>query len=173
MKGQNKIHIGHYASAYGDMLLGAYCGRLCMCDWPVMPHHNIVMRRLKRLLEAEYEEKDDEIITMAASQLDDYFAGRLHIFDLPLMLVGSDFQRRVWEELLKIPYGEMVSYKQITERVCGGSGGYMYRAVANAVGANAMSIIVPCHRVIGADGSLIGYAGGIEIKRSLLKLETS
>lgn len=101
-------------------------------------------------------------------QLGAYFAGELTEFDLELELVGTDFQRRVWAALQTIPYGQTASYGEIAERI--GAPGAA-RAVGLANGHNPISIIVPCHRVVGATGSLTGYGGGIDRKRFLLDLE--
>ncbi|ROS31296.1 methylated-DNA--[protein]-cysteine S-methyltransferase [Cellulomonas sp. PhB150] len=107
-----------------------------------------------------------------ARQLAEYFAGIRTSFDLPLHLVGSAFQRRVWEGLMRIPYGETRSYGQLAVDV-GLDPRTASRAVGAANGRNPLAIVVPCHRVIGADGSLTGYAGGIERKRFLLDLEAT
>lgn len=112
--------------------------------------------------------RDDACFAEAAAQLDAYFAGRLRRFDLPLAPSGTDFQLRVWEQLRAIPYGETRSYGQLADAL--GSPGAS-RAVGLANGRNPLSIIVPCHRVIGANGSLTGFAGGVERKRLLLDLE--
>ena len=101
-------------------------------------------------------------------QLDAYFAGHLIAFDLPLVLEGTDFQRRVWAELLKIPLGQTISYKQLADRLGKPTAS---RAVGGANGKNPLYIVVPCHRVIAADGSLGGYGGGLDAKRTLLDLE--
>ena len=103
-------------------------------------------------------------------QLGQYFAGERVEFDLPLKAIGSPFQRRVWAELEQIPYGRTISYGELARRI--GSPGTP-RAVGMANGRNPISIIVPCHRVIGADGTLTGYGGGVERKRFLLELEGS
>ena len=102
------------------------------------------------------------------SQLDEYFAGRRTTFDLPLRPTGNDFQRGVWDQLTRIPYGETRSYGDIA-RALGDAGAA--QAVGAANGRNPLSIVVPCHRVIGADGSLVGYGGGLARKRFLLDLE--
>ena len=104
----------------------------------------------------------------AARQLAEYFAGDRREFDLPLRLHGTDFQRRVWQVLTEIPYGETWSYGQLAKRIDNPRG---FRAVGLANGRNPISILVPCHRVIGADGSLTGYGGGVERKRWLLAHE--
>jgi methylated-DNA-[protein]-cysteine S-methyltransferase len=104
----------------------------------------------------------------AVRQLAEYFAGDRREFDLPLRLEGTDFQRRVWGVLTEIPYGETWSYGQLAKRIDNPRG---FRAVGLANGRNPISIFVPCHRVIGADGSLTGYGGGVERKRWLLAHE--
>jgi methylated-DNA-[protein]-cysteine S-methyltransferase len=111
---------------------------------------------------------DDRAFSDAVDQLGAYFTGERVDFDLKLSLVGSEFQRRVWQALLTIPYGETRSYGQIADHI-GASGAA--RAVGLANGRNPIAIIVPCHRVIGASGNLIGYGGGLDRKRSLLELE--
>jgi methylated-DNA-[protein]-cysteine S-methyltransferase len=114
--------------------------------------------------------RDDNVFADAVEQLDAYFAGELTDFDLELDLRGTAFQQRVWKALLTIPYGETRSYGEIAEQV--GAPGSA-RAVGLANGHNPISIIVPCHRVIGANGKLTGYGGGIDRKLTLLELEKS
>jgi methylated-DNA-[protein]-cysteine S-methyltransferase len=111
---------------------------------------------------------DDRAFADVVEQLDAYFGGERTDFDLELSLAGSEFQRRVWHALLTIPYGETRSYGEIAEQI-GASGAA--RAVGLANGRNPIAIIVPCHRVIGASGSLVGYGGGLDRKRSLLEME--
>ena len=101
-------------------------------------------------------------------QLDEYFAGRRTTFEVPLRMAGTAFQRRVWSELQEIPYGQSISYSELARRIGIPSAS---RAVGTANGLNPIAVIVPCHRVIGADGSLTGYGGGLERKRFLLDLE--
>ena len=104
----------------------------------------------------------------AVRQLRAYFAGELRIFTLPLDPAGTDFQRRVWRELEKIPFGEVRSYSQVAEAI---GAPRAVRAVGAANGANPLPIVVPCHRVIGASGRLVGYGGGLPLKKRLLELE--
>jgi methylated-DNA-[protein]-cysteine S-methyltransferase len=101
-------------------------------------------------------------------QLDAYFAGELEAFDVPMALHGTDFQKRVWDELTRIPFGETISYSELARRL---GDLKLVRAVGTANGRNPISIIIPCHRVIGADGSLVGYGGGLERKEWLLEHE--
>lgn len=110
----------------------------------------------------------DSDFVAASRQLAECFAGERTDFDVPLHLDGTDFQRRVWHELTRIPHGETRSYLDIARRVGGAD---RVRAVGLANGRNPVAIIVPCHRVIGADGSLVGYGGGLDRKRFLLDLE--
>lgn len=115
--------------------------------------------------------RHDALFVQARTELSDYFAGRRTTFDLPIdrdHLGGTDFQRRVWLELEKIPYGATISYAELARRIGNPAA---VRAVGLANGRNPLSIIVPCHRVIGANGSLTGYGGGLERKRWLLELE--
>lgn len=113
---------------------------------------------------------EPEAFAGIAGQLEAYFDGRLTRFDIPYADgAGTDFQRRVWKALDSIPYGETVSYGQVAEQV--GSAGPGVRAVGTAIGRNPLLIVRPCHRVIGADGALRGYAGGVERKQALLGLE--
>ena len=114
--------------------------------------------------------RDDNVFADAVEQLNAYFAGELTDFDLELDLQGTVFQQRVWEALLTIPYGETRSYGEIAEQV--GAPGSA-RAVGLANGHNPIAIVVPCHRVIGANGKLTGYGGGIDRKLTLLELEKS
>jgi methylated-DNA-[protein]-cysteine S-methyltransferase len=115
-------------------------------------------------------ERDDDGLAAVVDQLEAYFAGSRETFDVPLDLQGTDFQRRVWAGLLEIPYGETMSYGELARRVArpGAS-----RAVGLANGRNRVAIIVPCHRVIGADGTLTGYGGGLDRKVWLLDHERS
>jgi methylated-DNA-[protein]-cysteine S-methyltransferase len=110
----------------------------------------------------------DEPFEAARTQLAEYFAGERREFDLPLAMSGADFNRRAWAELLRIPYGETISYGEQARRLGIPSAA---RAVGTANGLNPLAVVVPCHRVIGADGKLTGYGGGLERKRLLLELE--
>lgn len=158
-----------YESPCGTLLLGSFGDSLCMCDWLVSKRHEQVCRRLKRALKAEMVTGTSVVIEKAAQQLDEYFARQRRSFDIPLLFVGTAFQRAVWIELQKIAYGETISYAEMAKRLGRPSA---VRAVANANGANAIPIFAPCHRVIGSDRSLTGYAGGLMAKKMLLELET-
>ena len=168
MKEKNVIKTKRYESPCGILLLGSFGDKLCLCDWQVEKHRSHVDKRLKRILRAEFEEGTSEVIEQAVQQLDEFFAGKRREFDVPLLFVGTDFQKTVWNELLKIPFGKTISYGEMAQRI---GLPKAVRAVANANGANSMSIFAPCHRVIGSDRSLTGYGGGLAAKRMLLELE--
>lgn len=116
------------------------------------------------------EDAGHPILARAAMQVDGYFAGKLRAFDVPLDFRGTDFQRSVWQALLTIPFGETRSYAQIADQIGRPTAS---RAVGAANGRNPVSIIAPCHRVIGTNGALTGFAGGLEAKRLLLDLEAA
>lgn len=152
------VHFRTMESPVGTLTLAGSGGRL----------------RHLRIVDQTYEpsrdgwEAHDAYFGDAVAQLEAYFAGERLDFDLDLDLVGTEFQRRVWAALLRIPYGETRSYGQIAAQI--GSPGAS-RAVGLANGHNPIGIIVPCHRVIGANGSLTGYGGGLDKKKQLLEME--
>ena len=164
----NKIFIQRYQTPCGEMILGSYGDSLCMCNWVNEKHPGRIDRRLLSTLKAHYVEAPSAITDEARRQLDEYFSHTRKVFDIRLLLTGTEFQKRVWQELTQIPYGQTVSYKKLAENIGHKNA---VRAVANANGANAISIFVPCHRVIGSDKKLTGYGGGTEAKLYLLKLE--
>lgn len=114
---------------------------------------------------------EDPLLDRVEQQLEEYFAGDRTVFDLPLARDGSEFQQKVWGALADIPYGRTASYGEIARRL--GYDTAVSRAVGSANGSNPIPIVVPCHRVVGADGTLTGYAGGVERKRTLLDLESA
>ena len=233
-----------HATPCGELRLGAFGGRLCLCDWADVPARDFVVRRLERGLHARFAPWPDDgslsgsgprgisdtpdpddsgnpevsddfgapgnpnvsddfsapgnpgvsddfdapgnpgafgdpdsgesdhadrcVLDRAVRQLDEYFAAQRRVFDVPLLTVGTPFQRAVWELLTEIPFGGTRSYAWLAAQL-----GHprAVRAVAAANRANALSIFIPCHRVVGSDGSLTGYAGGLAAKRLLLGLE--
>ena len=164
----NTIQVQPYHSPCGDLLLGSFEGRLCLCNWLEEKHPGRVERRLQRLWQALYEERPSDILDEAARQLDEYFRRERTAFDLPLRFAGTCFQQAVWQKLLEIPYGQTLTYGELAIRL---GQPKAVRAVANANGANALSIFVPCHRVIGGGQDLTGYGGGLAAKKFLLELE--
>ena len=142
---------------------------LCLCDWNEKSCAERNKLRLARYMNADFKIETSSVLEKARQQLDEYFLGIRRSFEVPLHPVGTDFQKKVWNALLDIPYGETRSYKEIAQNI--GSPNSV-RAVAGAIGANGISILIPCHRVIGSNRSLTGFAGGLEAKRILLELET-
>jgi methylated-DNA-[protein]-cysteine S-methyltransferase len=110
----------------------------------------------------------DQVLLSAKEQLEEYFAGKRKNFDMPIGLGGTDFQRKVWMEVAKIPFGQTMTYMKLSQKL---SNPAAIRAVGAAIGANPILVILPCHRILGSDGSLTGYAGGLDIKKALLELE--
>lgn len=162
------VYLQYFHTPYGELVLGESGGELCLCDWKYRKMRDQVDNRIQTALQAEFKLEETELLHETKSQLNEYFAKERTSFDLPLLFVGSDFQKSVWEKLLTITYGKTTSYLELS-RMLGDE--KAIRAVATANGANAISIIVPCHRVIGSDGSLTGYAGGLNAKQKLLQLE--
>ncbi|WP_369250200.1 methylated-DNA--[protein]-cysteine S-methyltransferase [Streptomyces sp. R41] len=147
-------------SPYGPLTLVADGGVLCGLYMVGQRH---------RPPEETFGERDDTLFDEATDQLRAYFAGELKEFTLELRLAGTSFQRSVWEQLREIPYGEIRSYGELAEAL--GNPGAS-RAVGLANGKNPIGIIVPCHRVVGANGSLTGYGGGLDRKKRLLDFES-
>lgn len=162
------ISIQYYNSPCGKLVLASMAGELCLCDWNANPCAERNLRRLTGSVDASIKTEATSVLEETKKQLDEYFAGRRQTFDIPLRPIGTDFQHRVWSALLRIPYGETRSYKDIAQTV---GRPQAVRAVAGAIGANGISILIPCHRVIGSNHSLTGFAGGLEAKRMLLEME--
>ncbi len=130
----------YYQSPYGELLLGSFGDKLCLCDWMLNEKRRVpVDKRIRQALHADYEEGTSEVIARAIIQLDEYFACKRTIFDVPLLAVGTEFQRTVWQELQNIPYGKTVSYGELSRKL---GNPKAVRAVAAANGANALSILI-------------------------------
>lgn len=153
-------HTAHYDSLFGGITLASDGSELIGLWWNTQRYFGSTLGETQTLC------RNDAAIDAARCWLDVYFSGAIPDFTPPLRLVGTPFQQRVWRELLSIPYGEVLSYGSMAKRI-----GTSARAVGGAVGRNPISLIVPCHRVIGSDATLTGYAGGIDLKRQLLSLE--
>lgn len=162
------IEIQHYETSIGELILGSFENRLCLCDWRYRKQRKQVDARIMHALGASYTLAESEVIAAAKLQLTEYFNSKRDAFSIPLLLIGTSFQKKVWNALLQIPYGTTESYLDLSRRI---GSEKAIRAVAAANGANAISILIPCHRVVGSKGELVGYAGGILAKRALLTLE--
>lgn len=164
----NEIAVQYHNTSIGEFIIGSYDGRLCLLDYRYRNLRKIVDDRIKKGLQASFVEKSTDIIVNTKKQLDAYLSGERKSFDLPILLLGSEFQKQVWNTLLGIPYGLTTTYQDIAHKI---NNEKAVRAVAAANAANAIAIIIPCHRVIGSDGKLTGYGGGISAKKKLLILE--
>ncbi|RLA66608.1 MAG: cysteine methyltransferase [Epsilonproteobacteria bacterium] len=165
----NQINIQYYKTKYANFILGSFENKLCMLDFRYRKMRIAVDSRLKKGFDADFVEKDDDVLAETIKQIDEYFNMRRKEFDIPLVTVGTDFQKSVWDALLKVPYGRTSTYLQLAKDI---GNEKAVRAVATANGANSMSIIIPCHRIIGSNGELRGYAGGLALKKRLLELES-
>jgi methylated-DNA-[protein]-cysteine S-methyltransferase len=149
-----------YPSPVGPLLLASNGDALCLIEF-ANPRHPAARG-------GDWHESDDAVLRTARRQLGEYFDGARREFDLPLAPRGTSFQQQVWQSLRGIPYGETISYASLATRIGRQSA---IRAVGAANGRNPLPIVVPCHRVIGADGSLTGFGGGLPTKQFLLQLE--
>ncbi len=167
-KGKQLITVNRMLTPLGPMFAGATEEGLCLLEFTDRRMLETQLNRLKSRLKAEVVTGVSPWFGVLDEQLKAYFAGKLKVFDIPLVLPGTDFQRTVWEELQRIPYGMTRSYQEQAAAIGRPAA---VRAVAHANGDNRISIIIPCHRVIGADGDLTGYGGGLWRKRWLLERE--
>ncbi|MDE6310068.1 MAG: methylated-DNA--[protein]-cysteine S-methyltransferase [Muribaculaceae bacterium] len=157
-----------FESPVGPLLLGEAGGQVCLCDWIKSKNHDAKVKNIAHRLQVSLHKGSNPTLLMATEQLQEYFEGQRTEFDLPVAMCGTNFQKEVWRQLLRVQYGTTDTYAHIAHAIGRPTA---VRAVANAIGANPISIIVPCHRIIGSDGSLTGYAGGLKAKQYLLALE--
>ena len=165
---KENINIEFWKTPFGELILGSFNDELCLCDWRYRTKRNAIDQRIQKGLETSFVEKSTPIIDEAKLQLQEYFKGERKTFSIPLRLVGTPFQQSVWKELQQIKFGSTETYLGLSQRL---NNEKAIRAVASANGANALSILIPCHRIIGADNRLVGYAGGVNAKKKLLDLE--
>ena len=162
------IHLTHIDTPVGKMRVGATDDGICLFDFQYRKSIDSIMNRIETLSGKKFKEGNHPYFETLELQINEYFTGARKEFDLPLDFLGTPFQKSVWQGLLQIPYGETRSYKQ--QSIFLGNEKAI-RAVAGANGENGIAIIVPCHRVIGENGSLIGYGGGLQRKKWLLDHE--
>jgi len=167
-KYKNIITVTRILTPLGPMLAGGTDDGICLLEFVDRRMLETQIKRLKKLLKAEFVPGVNKHFDVLAKQLKEYFDGKRKQFDLPLQLPGTEFQVKVWEELMKIPCGSTRSYK---EQAIALDNPKAVRAVARANGDNRIAIIIPCHRVIGSNGEPVGYGGGIWRKQYLLELE--
>ena len=162
------ITINRITTSLGPMMIGVTDAGLCLLEFTDRRMIETQIKILKKRLKSEMITGQHPMIDLVKIQLDEYFDGKRKDFELPLVTSGTDFQNKVWKELTTIPYGHTRSYKQQADAI---GDVKAVRAVARANGENRLSIVIPCHRVIGSDGSIVGYGGGIPRKQWLLKHE--
>lgn len=168
--GVTVIYLQVLETPLGNMLACATDKGICLLEFIDRRAFVTELKDLKRLLRASIEAGTNQHLIALEKQLNEYFLKTRTVFDLPLITPGTEFQNIVWKKLMDIPYGETRSYKQ--QSIAVGNSGAI-RAVGTANGANRIAIVIPCHRVIGEDGSLTGYGGGLKRKRWLLDFESS
>ncbi len=164
----NMIYIQYYKTKIGELILGSFNNKICLLDFRYRRMRSTVDNRLKKELNAEYLEQDNSILKETRKQIDEYLIGERVEFEIPILMVGSDFQKQVWNALINVKYGEIASYLDLAKSI---GNEKAVRAVASANGANSIGLIIPCHRIIGSNGELVGYGGGLPIKKRLLNLE--
>ena len=168
MQKKEHIAITYIETSLGLMVAAATDKGICMFEYADNKDLDTQFKQLTKSLKLALVEGHHPLFDKLHQQLDAYFKGELKQFDLPLDMVGTEFQQEVWQSLLKIPYGTTMSYAQQANLI---GRPKAVRAVANANGSNKISIIIPCHRVIGSDSTLTGYGGGLWCKEKLLELE--
>ena len=165
---ENTISIQYHKTRLAEFILGSFQNQLCLLDFRYRRMRSTVDKRIQNGLNAKFIEQPNSLLTLVCHQLEQYIEGDRSYFDIPLLLVGSSFQKRVWKALLQVPYNSTSSYLDLAKKL---QLPKAVRAIASANGANAIAIIIPCHRIIGSDGSMVGYGGGTPVKKRLLKLE--
>lgn len=166
---QKQIEIQYHKTSVGEFVVGSIEHSICLLDYRWRKRRSFIDQRIKSSFNATFIEQNNPLLEKVKTQIDRYLNAELKIFEFPIRFAGSDFQKSVWKTLKTIPYGETRSYLQLTEML--GISKSSVRAVANANGANAIALAIPCHRIIGSDGSLVGYAGGLQTKKKLLIME--
>ena len=168
MPDQVRAYVADIETPIGSMVATATDTHLLLLEFSHRRMLGTQLDRVRRALNCEFERGESPVFTTVGAQLGEYFAGDRREFDIPMHVPGTPFQMRVWDELLKIPVGSTTSYARLAESIGQPTA---IRAVARANGDNRIAIIIPCHRVIGSDGQLVGYGGGLWRKRRLLQLE--
>lgn len=164
------IYLNRITTPLGPMLIGTTDDGLCLLEFTDRSMLEAQLNRLQKYYKGTFISGSNKIIDQTASEITEYFEGKRRRFSVPMNVPGSEFQKKVWKQLMDVPYGTTRSYK---EQAIGIGNLKAIRAVASANGNNRIAIIIPCHRVVGSNGSLTGYAGGLWRKRYLLNLERS
>jgi len=154
-------------SPIGDIIIAEYLGKIVFLEFLGNNRAKMILDKISKLLDIKPQKGPTPILKRAEKQLNQYFVGKLRDFDLPIQLIGTDFQKSVWRQLNSIRFGDTKDYGWMAKKVKNNSA----RAAGQAIGKNPISIIVPCRRVIGKNGSLTGFGGGLERKKWLLEHE--
>lgn len=165
----SKIFTKNISTPIGEMIGAATDDGICLLEFAERENLQKKLKELSKHFKAKISEQENEHLKMLERQLEEYFKGKRKKFDLHLITPGTDFQKKVWDNLLKIPFGTTSTYKKQSIKLNNLKG---IRAVAKANGSNRIAIIIPCHRVIGENGNLTGYAGGLWRKKWLLDFES-
>ncbi len=169
--GSHYIYTKTYSSPLGELLMGVYKDQLVLCDWKYRKMRKTIDKRIQSYLSSCYKEtSQNDCIDKTIVQLEEYCKNKRQVFDIPIRLIGTEFQISVWKALQNIPYGQTISYLELSQSIQNKGA---IRAVGSANGANCISIIIPCHRVVGSNGELTGYAGGLSVKKKLLSIENA
>ena len=163
------ISIRFLQTSIGIFILGATQEDVCMIEFMYRRSLKTQLKSLKTISKKELVYQNSPLFEEVGNQIQEYIEKERQEFRLPILFFGTDFQKKVWEELKKIKYGETKSYLYLSEKLGDKN---LVRAVANANGKNRLSIVIPCHRIIGHDGTLVGYAGGLQVKKKLLGIES-
>lgn len=173
---EKQINIQFHKTKYAEFILGSYDNKLCLLDYKYRKMRQVLDHKIRKMLNAEFvtgsTEKEDEVLSKTKTQIDEYFIGERTTFDIPLLMVGTEFEKSVWSSLLKIPYGQTATYSDLASNG-NDTTTLNLKLVAKANGANSLALIVPCHRIIDDNGDLVGYGGGLPLKLKLLNLEQS
>lgn len=162
------IYTQTFPTPAGVLIAMATDDKLICCDWVEGWHRDVCEARINKALKGPVVEKENAVIKKLKKELAEYFSGKRKTFDLDILFIGTEFQKEVWNALTKIPYGGLTTYGGLAKEI---GRPKAVRAIGGAVGQNPCSIVVPCHRVIGADGSMTGFGGGYEAKEVLLTTE--
>jgi AraC family transcriptional regulator of adaptative response/methylated-DNA-[protein]-cysteine methyltransferase len=167
-KPDKKLCFSRFESPLGGITIAEYGGKICVAEFAAGARAKKALAKISAHYGSETIRSKTGTIKKAEKQIKLYFSGKLENFDLPLDFPGSEFQKSVWRQLLKIPFGKTVNYGWIAEKA---GSPQAARAAGTAIGSNRISILIPCHRVVGRDGSLTGYGGGLWRKKWLLRQE--
>lgn len=157
----NQINIQYFKTKIGELLLGSYENKLCLLDYRYRRMRTTVDNRIKKSLNANYLEKDNNLLKETRIQLDEFLSGERKAFDIPILTIGTDFQKTVWNALMQVKYGETATYLDLAKSI---DNEKAVRAVASANGANSIGLIIPCHRIIGNKNKKYDYKFNTAVK---------